>query len=210
MVDDGSTDNSGKLCDEFASKDERFHVIHQNNAGAAAARNAAFPHATGEYFYFMDPDDWAEPTMLEDMYRLGKKNNLQLVITGFYIDTYYTDDKYYRESKEAPNKIYSSQQEFREQSYDLYDRHMLYTPWNKLYERKFIMDNKLVFPVDEFWDDLLFNLEVLKVVERVGSSSKKYYHFLRARGESEGAKYRDNLYEKREDENNRINKLYEG
>ena len=57
MVDDGSTDNSGKLCDEFAAKDPRFHVIHQNNAGAAAARNAAFPHATGEYFYFMDPDD---------------------------------------------------------------------------------------------------------------------------------------------------------
>lgn len=70
------------------------------------------------------------------------------------------------------------------------------------------MDNKLVFPVDEFWDDLLFNLEVLKNVERVGSSSKKYYHFLRARSESEGAKYRPNLYEKREDENNRINDLY--
>ena len=66
------------------------------------------------------------------------------------------------------------------------------------------MENKLVFPVGEFWDDLLFNLEVLKVVERVGCTTKKFYHFLRARAESEGAKYRDNLYEKREDENKRI------
>ena len=57
MVDDGSKDDSGKLCDEFAKKDSRFHVIHQKNAGAAAARNTAFPHAKGEYFYFMDPDD---------------------------------------------------------------------------------------------------------------------------------------------------------
>ena len=209
MVDDGSTDNSGEICDSFTNKDERFHVIHQKNAGAAAARNVAFSHAKGEYFYFMDPDDWCEPTMLEDMYRMATKNNLQLVITGFYIDTYYTNDKFYRESKEAPNKIYSSQQEFRENSYKLYDNHLLYTPWNKLYERKFILENKLSFPADEFWDDLLFNLEVLKHVERVGCSSKKYYHFLRARGESEGAKYRDNLYEKREDENKRINKLYE-
>lgn len=57
MVDDGSKDSSGKLCDEFAKKDHRFNVIHQKNAGAAAARNTAFPHALGEYFYFMDPDD---------------------------------------------------------------------------------------------------------------------------------------------------------
>lgn len=57
MVDDGSTDNSGKICDELAKRDERFHVIHQKNTGAAAARNAAFARTNGEYFYFMDPDD---------------------------------------------------------------------------------------------------------------------------------------------------------
>lgn len=62
------------------------------------------------------------------MYKLAKKHNLQLVVTGYYIDTYYEDDKYYEETKEAPDKIYSSQQEFRENSYKLYDNHLLYTP----------------------------------------------------------------------------------
>lgn len=57
MVDDGSTDNSGKICDSFAKKNNKFHVIHQKNAGAAMARNAAIPKATGEYLYFYDPDD---------------------------------------------------------------------------------------------------------------------------------------------------------
>ena len=57
MVDDGSTDKSGKICESIASKDNRFHVIHQKNAGAAAARNTAFLHAKGKYYYFMDPDD---------------------------------------------------------------------------------------------------------------------------------------------------------
>lgn len=66
--------------------------------------------------------------MLEDMYSLAKNNNLQLVVTGFYIDTYYTEKKFYRETKEAPNKIYQTQQEFRENSYKLYDNHLLYTP----------------------------------------------------------------------------------
>ena len=209
FVDDGSKDKSGSICDEISQKDSRFKTIHQNNKGAAAARNAAIPKCKGKYIYFMDPDDWCEPTMLEDMYNIAIKNNLQLVVTGFYIDTYYSNDKFFRETKEAPNKIYASQQEFREDSYILYDNHLLYTPWNKLYDRKFIMDNNLRFPTNEFWDDLLFNLDVLKKVERVGCSSKKYYHFLRARRESEGAKYRNNLYEKREDENTRINKLYE-
>lgn len=128
MVDDGSSDNSGKICDNFAKKDARFHVIHQKNAGAAAARNTAFPHATGEYFYFMDPDDWCEPTMFEEMYKLASKNNLQLTIAGFYIDTYYDDENFYREEKTSFDVIYKTQQEFRENSYKLYDHHLLYTP----------------------------------------------------------------------------------
>lgn len=128
MVDDGSKDNSGKLCDEFASSDSRFHVIHQKNGGAAAARNAAFPHAKGEYFYFMDPDDWCEPTMLDDMYRTAKKHNLELVATGYYIDTYYEKDKYYREQRNAPNKIYETQVDFRRHAHKLFDEQLLYTP----------------------------------------------------------------------------------
>lgn len=207
IVDDGSADDSGSICDEFAKKDARFSVMHQKNSGAAAARNAALPLAKGEYVYFMDPDDWCEPTMLEDMYRMAKKHNLQMVITGFYNDIYYKRDKFYTELRNAPNKIYGSQQEFRENFHKLLNASIMYNPWNKLYERAYINEHNLKFE-DTFWDDFIFILDFIKDVERVGSSPKKYYHFVHARPESETAKYRKDLYEKREDENKRIRGLY--
>lgn len=70
------------------------------------------------------------------------------------------------------------------------------------------MDNNIRFP-NEYWDDFLFNLEVCKDVKRVGCLDNLEYHFMKARAESEGARYRDDLYEKREDENNRVYKLFD-
>ena len=66
--------------------------------------------------------------MFEDMLSFAENNNLELVVTGYYIDTFYDKDKYYRETKESPDVIYKSQQEFRKNSYKLYDNHLLYTP----------------------------------------------------------------------------------
>lgn len=207
LVDDGSTDNSGNICDEIASKDTRFKVIHQNNAGAAAARNAAIPKATGKYLYFMDPDDWCENTMLEDMYSFAEKYSLELVITGFYIDTYYKQDKFYQETRTAPDAVYKSQDDFRENAYKLFDEQLLYSPWNKLYLREYLSKNKILFPAT-FWDDLPFNLDVIRNIRKVGCINKKYYHFLRAREEAENTKYRPDMYHKREEENNWMHELY--
>ena len=67
LVDDGSRDNSGKVCDEYAASDARIKVIHKENGGAPSARNVAIDKAEGKYMFFMDPDDWAEPLMLEDL-----------------------------------------------------------------------------------------------------------------------------------------------
>ena len=114
LVDDGSTDGSGALCDKLADDDVRIRVIHQENQGAAAARNAAIEIARGDYLYFMDGDDWCDRTMLKDMYRVASEHNLDLLITGFTIDTYYDDEgKYYRELRNAPDRIFESQEEFR-------------------------------------------------------------------------------------------------
>ena len=82
-VDDGSPDNSGKICDEYAKKDSRVKVIHKENGGAPDARNRAIEVARGEYFYFVDSDDWAEPTMFEEMYKTAKEHDAQLVVAGF-------------------------------------------------------------------------------------------------------------------------------
>lgn len=208
IVDDGSTDSTGAVADALAETDPRIQVIHQANAGAAGARNAAIKEATGEYLYFMDADDWCEPAMLADMYAFAKANDLDLVVTGFYIDTYYADDKSYQEKRTAPDAVYATQQDFREAAAGLFDAQLLYAPWNKLYRRQYLIDNGILFP-DTFWDDLPFNLDVIRNVERVGCIDGRYYHFLRAREESENTKYRPNMYEKREEENAWLHDLYD-
>ncbi len=207
IVDDGTPDNSGKICDEYAAADSRLHVIHKENGGAPSARNVAIDKAMGKYLYFMDSDDWAEPTMLEDMYTLAERHDAQLVVTGFYTDTYYSDTEYVTTVQSQPDQVFASQREFREQAYRLFDSNLLYTPWNKLYLADYLREKNLKFP-QTFWDDFPFNLSVLRDVERVVVSSEKYYHFIRARAESETAKYRANMYEKREEEHGWMLDLY--
>ena len=82
IVDDGTKDNSGIICDEYAKNDSRITVIHKENGGAPSARNAAIPLAKGKYMYFMDSDDWAEPNMLEDMYNLAEKTMRSMLLRG--------------------------------------------------------------------------------------------------------------------------------
>ena len=207
FVDDGGPDATGRICDELAARDGRIHVIHQANAGAAQARNNAMKVAQGTYYFFMDADDWCEPTMLADLYRFCEDNNLQVAVTGFFIDTYYDTDKFYREVRTAPNAVYATQADFRAAAPDIFDRQLLYAPWNKLYRRDYLMDNGIFFPAT-FWDDLPFNLDVFRNVERVGCLDNRYYHFLRAREESENTKYRANMYEKREEEHTWMRELF--
>lgn len=70
LVDDGSVDESGRICDEYKASDSRFHVIHQKNAGASAARNAGIRMAAGTYISFIDSDDWVEPAFFEKLISL--------------------------------------------------------------------------------------------------------------------------------------------
>lgn len=206
-VDDGSPDNSGAICDAYALKDSRITVIHKENGGAPSARNTAIPRARGEYLYFVDSDDWAEPTMFEDMYNAAKKNNAQLVVAGFFIDTYHTDTEFYTQKQTVPAKEFKTQRDFREYAHKMFDKNLLYTPWNKLFERKYIMDNHIRFK-NTFWDDFPFNLDVVRDVERVVLLEDCYYHFMRARSDSETAKYRSDMYEKREEEHKWMLDLY--
>lgn len=206
-VDDGSKDRSGEVCDSYAAKDPRIHVIHKENGGAPSARNVAIDQAEGKYLYFCDADDWAEKTMLEDMVRIAEENGSQLVVAGFYIDTYYSDTEKFTQSQAVPSRVFATQREFREHAHELFDQNLLYTPWNKLFLASYIKDNKLYFP-QTFWDDFPFNLSVVRDIEKVAVTSEKYYHFIRKREESETARYRSDMYEKREEEDGWMKDLY--
>lgn len=80
LVDDGSPDNCGMICDEYAKKDSRFKVIHQKNGGVSIARQTGLDNTTGEYIIHCDPDDWIEETLLEEMFDCATSNNADMVI----------------------------------------------------------------------------------------------------------------------------------
>ena len=124
-VDDGSKDRSGEVCDSYAAKDPRIHVIHKENGGAPSARNVAIDKAEGKYLYFCDADDWAEKTMLEDMVSIAEENGSQLVVAGFYIDTYYSDTEKFTQCQEVPSRVFATQREFREHAHELFDQNLL-------------------------------------------------------------------------------------
>lgn len=79
LVDDGATDSTGEICEEYVEKDSRFHVIHQENQGVSCARNNGMKEAKGELLYFMDPDDWIEPNCFERCFETYKKFGCDMV-----------------------------------------------------------------------------------------------------------------------------------
>lgn len=83
LVDDGSTDDSGRICDDYARRDPRFKVVHQVNAGAANAKNTGLDHADGAYIAFIDSDDWVEPDWLETLVRTAKEKQADVVECDF-------------------------------------------------------------------------------------------------------------------------------
>lgn len=111
LVDDGTPDTSGKLCDDFAKKDSRIKVIHQENKGLCGARNTGVKSSTGEWISFVDGDDWIEPNAYEKLYNIGTKNNVDVVMFGYvkdypsksiimHYDKYFENKKVYNTSED--------------------------------------------------------------------------------------------------------------
>ncbi len=207
-IDDGSPDNSGKICDEYAQKDARLKVIHKENGGAPLARNIAIEQATGKYMYFIDSDDWIENDMLEIMYNLAEQNSADLVVTGFCME-YFEKGKYVTYKNQISDIVYDSKIEFRKNAYKYLNNSILSLPWNKLYLTKKIKEENIRFPNTK-WDDHHFNMDYLMNVEKVVMSSITKYHWYRSRESSETMiNYSDpNMYEKRKEHYEHILKLY--
>ena len=84
LVDDGSPDKSGEICDEYAQRDSRVITIHKANGGLTSARKCGMEHAEGKYSIHIDPDDWVEPTLLEELYQEAVKTEADMVICDFW------------------------------------------------------------------------------------------------------------------------------
>ena len=211
LVDDGSTDGSSEICDELKSIDDRIIVIHQKNLGAHNARNNALVKARGRYVCFFDSDDYIDSDMLKDLYEIAERYDSELVISGFYIHTYYDNENYisldYIPNIDSEVVNFDNKSDFRKNAYKNFDKNMFYSPWNKLYKLSYLNEHKITFPIT-YRDDFPFVLNVIKDIEKVSFTKKEYYHFLRKRSDSETQKYVENFYDKREEEHRYMIDLY--
>lgn len=207
LVDDGATDNSGAICDSLAEEDKRIKVLHIKNSGAANARNQGIKISRGKYLYFMDPDDWCDKHLLESMYNLAESKSANLVVQGF-INEYSIGKDYFSVPQKADSAFYESKENVRNNIFKYFNNTLIAVPWNKLYKADYIKSNQLEFP-NVKWDDLHFNMEVIKDIDRIAISDEAHYHFFRTRPGSETTKVFDrSLFSKRVEQFQHILEIY--
>ena len=168
LVDDGSKDCSGKICDEYAAKDSRIKVIHKENGGVASARQCGLDNATGDYVIHVDPDDWVEPTMLQEMLQKAVEDSADMVICDFLKLENNTSVRLPQEPKslEARNVM-------REFFQGLHG-----SCCNKLVRRTLFVEFGISFPSSMVvWEDLFVCVMLTMHDIRISYIPKAFYHY---------------------------------
>lgn len=161
LVDDGSTDFSGKICDVYAEKDNRITVVHQKNAGAGAAKNTGLELIDGDYFSIIDSDDYIELDMYEKMVNSLEKYNADIVQCLFK-DVFVNDsfDRKYKLKGNYP-KVLTSKRFLKEYLYDW--KYAIF--WNKLFKSSLLKEIR--FPVGRKIDDEFFTYKLVCNAKKV-------------------------------------------
>lgn len=166
LIDDGSTDKSSKICDEYAAQDERIRVFHKTNGGVASARQFGIERAKGSFSIQIDPDDWIEDRMLEDLYHCAVENESDYVICDFFEDSIGVSKliKQKPQTNDAKSVIIGL----------LTDLHG--SCCNKLVSRKFYKNSFFKDGIN-LTEDLLYNLRILSNNPKVTYLPSAYYHY---------------------------------
>ena len=174
LVDDGSPDSCGAICDEYAAKDNRVRVIHKHNGGLSDARNAGLNIATGDWLSFIDSDDWIEPGMYEKLLANATINNAEISIGGV-LDELLTDNGIVITKTTQGGSVVT---EVREKQSAI--RHFLCNPWSawdKIYRREVF--EGIRYPVGEINEDEAIALQLLEKCERVVYTNEVFYHYIK-------------------------------
>lgn len=194
LVNDGSSDNSGMICEQNAKRDNRIKVIHKQNSGVSDARNSGIEQAIGEYLLFVDPDDWCETTFVVDLYNSVIKYFADISICGYSID--YLNNNYSIHKGLTQQKIFYKS-DIAEAIYFLEELGMFNVVWNKIYRKKIITQNNIFFDKEfSTGEDFLFNCEYFKHINSVAFVDSILYHYLKQDEVTLVTKYRPDLYEK--------------
>ncbi len=179
LIDDGSTDASGALCDEFVSQDGRVTVIHKENSGVSDTRNLALSKAEGIYLQFVDSDDWITPDATKRFVKTAEENACDLVIADFY--------RVIGERLSPKGNIDTAEPFSREQ----YAAYMMESPadfyygvlWNKLFRREIVEKYRLRMDSSVSWcEDFMFNLEYIRHAKVFCAIQIPLYYYVKTKG----------------------------
>lgn len=181
LIDDGSSDGSGELCDLFAQRDGRIKVIHQTNAGQSAARNRGLAVAQGEFLGFVDSDDWIEPDMYEFLYCLLKENEADISICSHCRDKDGGSVVKYASGKQF---VFTRDEGIRALAVDKHIRNYV---WDKLYKRCLFSD--IAFPLNRIFEDIAISYQVFYKAENIVMRDLPKYHYVIREGSAMQGKY---------------------
>ena len=179
LVNDGSTDGSGAVCDAYAARDARVRVIHKENTGVSDTRNTALDQARGTYLQFLDSDDWITPDATSSLVRAAESAQCDLVVSDFY--------RVVGERVSQKGDIDDDSVMTREE----YAAHMMENPadfyygvlWNKLYRRSIVEAHHLRMDPEISWcEDFMFNLEYIRYAETFRALQVPIYYYVKTKG----------------------------
>ena len=177
LIDNGSTDRSGSICDIYANEYANISVYHIENHGVASARNFGLSKARGEFIYFVDSDDYLVGNLFAE-FEDKLTPDLDLFVFSYYnsFEQEMTETK--RTKKILPYNGSYDKYDFSKIFKDLFLSDMLYTVWNKIYRREFLLENNLSFEQYELGEDVRFNLDVYCKVNKIYLSQDSYYVYV--------------------------------
>ena len=168
LIDDGSPDRSGDICEVYAEQDNRVRVFHKENSGVSSARQCGLDNALGEYVIHADPDDWVELDMLESLYSKACEEGADMVMCDFFIN-YLNRQVYCTQTPSSLDSVSVLRGLFR----DIHG-----SCWNKLVRRKTILKYGVRFNIElSFCEDLNFNASILKNDIKISYLPKAFYHY---------------------------------
>jgi glycosyltransferase involved in cell wall biosynthesis len=175
LVDDGSPDNCGQICDEYAKNDNRIKVIHKENGGLSSARNVGLENARGEYIGFVDSDDYINEKMYEVMYKTADFHSSEVVICDFFnVNEDQRNDKNY--SDEIYRIEHFTNIQALEQLYKSKPGTFVYA-WNKLYKRSLFEDIR--FDNGRIYEDEFISHKILYKSNKVTFISNSLYYYVK-------------------------------
>ena len=185
LVDDGSTDGSGELCDSIQKEDCRVRTIHQVNQGVSAARNCGIDAASGNYIFFLDADDTVETDELLSIISIMEQNpDVDIAMFGCSLDYYKRGECYRSEAMRYSEDGILCREQWFCKLQELYQCNYLSPVWNKIIRRNLLTEHSLQFDRSLFlFEDLHFSLKCLSNCKSIYCSTLVIYHYRQAEDE---------------------------